>query len=114
MKYVPGRRYEGKEALKSKGSYLREERVNMKLEIGHMSFPATQLQISGTPACRKRRSHMIDIEIPVLVNSRPIRQGEVLIMQRGIKLEVGEHLDGETTQQQACARQTYVRSYVRV
>ena len=30
MKYVPGRRYEGKEAMKSKGSYLREERVNKK------------------------------------------------------------------------------------
>ena len=30
LKYVPGRRCEGKEALKSKGSYLREERVNMK------------------------------------------------------------------------------------
>ena len=30
MKYVPGRRYEGKEALKCKGSYLRDERLNQK------------------------------------------------------------------------------------
>ena len=89
-----------------------EERVNMKLETGHMSFPATQLQISGTPACRKRRSLMIDIEIPVLVNSRPIMQGEALIMKRGIQLEVGEHLDGEKTEQQARGRHTYVKVLV--
>ena len=81
-----------------------EERVNMKLETGQMSFPATQLQISGTPACRKKRSHMIDIEIPVLVNSKPIKKGEVLIMNRGIKLEVSEQPDGDMTDQQACRR----------
>ena len=89
-----------------------DERVNMKLETGHMSFPATQAKISGTPACRKKKSHQIDIEIPVLVNSRPIKKGQVLIMDRGIKLEVGEHLDGGNTEQQACGRHTYVRTYV--
>ena len=91
-----------------------EERVNMKLESGHMSFPAMQAQISGTPACRKKKSPMIDIDFPVLVNSRPIMKGEALIMERGLKLEVGEHLDGQKTEQQACCRHMYVCMYVRM
>ena len=65
-----------------------DERVNMKMETAHMSFPAVQAEISGKPACRKKKSPMIDLSIPVLINSKPLKEGQALIRERCSQLEI--------------------------
>ena len=61
-----------------------EGRANMEMRVLTMEFKSAALSIAGQPK-KRRRDPKLQLTFPVLVNIKPLKEGDVLVFPRGTR-----------------------------
>ena len=64
-----------------------EERVNMEMRFATMEFTNPLLQIDERPK-KKRKSVKLQVTFPILLNFKPLKEGDALVFSRGTKFQI--------------------------
>ncbi len=83
-----------------------EGRVNMEVRVAEMQFTTTPPKVDQTP---KKKMKPLDLlfTFPVLVNTRPLKQGDTLVFPRGTEFHLAAPSEEEVVPPQAMCVQEF-------
>ena len=82
-----------------------EGRANMEMRFAKMEFKSASMQVDERPR-KRRRDPKVQVTFPILVNVKPLNEGDALVFPRGTKFQITDGAadqDGSPSVQKASA-----------
>ena len=70
-------------------------KINMQVRLATMSYDTVRLSIAGLPPKKRQKPTKMEVTIPILVNSKPLRQDDILVMEHRTVFDLDELEEGD-------------------
>ena len=78
-----------------------EQKINMEVKVAKMNFDTVRMFQAGLPPKKKQKPNKMEFSFPVLVNSKPLKEDDILVVAHRSSFVLEELEDGEDEEAQA-------------